>query len=106
MATTKKKNKSNKKNKKANNYWETRQKLERVGKKLFKQEIFQDWCKACGICVAFCPADVFKKDMQGRPVVKDPDACTGCRFCELHCPDFAISIHDRYPDRRKKKNGP
>lgn len=86
------------------NYWETRQKLEEKGKKLFVQQIFKDWCKACGICIAFCPANVFEKSESGMPAVKDPDACTGCRFCEFHCPDFAISIHKKYPDRRKTKN--
>jgi len=87
------------------NYWKTKKNLEKEGKKLFVQQIFEDWCKACGICVAFCPADVFEQNENGLPVVKDSDACTGCRFCEFHCPDFAISIHGRYPDRRKKKNG-
>ena len=105
MATGNKKNQSNPKNNQADDYWKIKKKLEREGKKLFKQEIFQDWCKACGICIAFCPTDVFDRDEHGRPVIMDPDACTGCRFCELHCPDFAISILDRYPDRRKKTNG-
>ena len=106
MPKRKKKNNSVSDQKKSpDSYWEVKQNLNKEGKKLFKQEIFRDWCKECGICSAFCPADVFEKGGQGRPVIKDPDACTGCRFCELHCPDFAISIHDRYPDRRKKKNG-
>jgi len=86
-------------------YWEIKQGLEKAGEKLYVQKIFQDWCKSCGICIAFCPADVFAKSETGMPVIKDPDACTGCRFCEFHCPDFAISIHERYPDRRKNKNG-
>jgi 2-oxoglutarate ferredoxin oxidoreductase subunit delta len=81
-----------------------KQKLEREGKKLFIQKIFADWCKGCGICIAFCPTKVFEKSDNGIPAIKDPDACTGCRFCEFHCPDFALSIHERYPDRRKKKN--
>lgn len=85
----------------SDNYWKIKQELEKKGKKLFVQKIFEDWCKACGICIAFCPADVFEKDDNGRPVIKDADACTGCRFCEFHCPDFAISILERYPDRRK-----
>ncbi len=85
-------------------YWEVKQKLEREGKKLFVQKIFADWCKGCGICVAFCPTEVFEKSDSGIPAIKNPDACTGCRFCEFHCPDFALSIHERYPDRRKKKN--
>jgi 2-oxoglutarate ferredoxin oxidoreductase subunit delta len=87
------------------NYWKTKKDLERRGKKLFVQKIFADWCKACGICVAFCPAGVFAADKDNRPVIKDPDLCTGCRFCEYHCPDFALSIHKRYPDRRKKNDG-
>ncbi len=91
--------------KSADNYWETKKKLDKKGKKLFVQKIFADWCKACGICVAFCPAGVFAKDENNRPIIIEPDRCTGCRFCEFHCPDFALSIHERYPDRRKKENG-
>jgi len=67
--------------------------------KLFSQTIFYDWCKACGICIAFCPQEVFGRNAQGRPVVAQPDACTGCRFCEIHCPDFALTIADRFPER-------
>jgi MinD superfamily P-loop ATPase len=26
------------------------------------------------------------------PVVARLEACTACRFCELHCPDFAIEV--------------
>ncbi|MCF6290691.1 MAG: 4Fe-4S binding protein [Desulfobacterales bacterium] len=64
----------------------------RIQKKKFNQTIYLDWCKACGICIAFCPSQVFDADENGRPLVARPDACTGCRFCEQHCPDFAISI--------------
>ena len=88
----------------SDDYWQKKQKLEKNGKKLFVQKIFADWCKACGICIAFCPEQVFARDDSGMPVIKNPDNCTGCRFCEYHCPDFAISILERYPDRRKKKN--
>jgi len=49
-------------------------------------------CKACGICIAFCPADVFDRDDFGRPVVARLADCTTCAFCERHCPDFAIDI--------------
>ena len=107
MAKRKTKNKPSPKQPKAtDNYWETKKNLEKEGKKLFVQQIFEDWCKACGICIAFCPAEVFEKSETGAPIIKNPDACTGCMFCEYHCPDFAISIQKRYPDRRKKKNGP
>lgn len=86
------------------NYWEIKQKLDKKGKRLFDQQIYEDWCKKCGICIALCPAKVFEQCEDGSPAVKDPDACIGCRFCEYHCPDFAITIRERYPDRRKKKN--
>lgn len=49
-------------------------------------------CKVCGICVALCPQDVFDSDGRDVPVVARLEACTACRFCELHCPDFAIEV--------------
>lgn len=73
----------------------------KAGKKLFDQIIFQDWCKACGICMAFCPVQIINSDKHGKPEISDPDKCIGCRFCELHCPDFAITIVERHPRRRK-----
>jgi 2-oxoglutarate ferredoxin oxidoreductase subunit delta len=27
--------------------------------------------------------------------VENPEACIGCRDCELHCPDFAIFVAER-----------
>ncbi len=64
-------------------------------KKEFEQHIFYDWCKACGLCVAFCPREVYGRDELGRPQVVNGEACIGCRFCEYHCPDFAITIKER-----------
>jgi len=52
----------------------------------------RELCKACGICVALCPREVFDADAQGVPVVARLEACNACRFCELHCPDFAIAV--------------
>ncbi|MDH4319631.1 MAG: 4Fe-4S binding protein [Desulfobulbaceae bacterium] len=68
--------------------------------KLFEVVFYLDWCKACGICIAFCPKKVISADKIGKPEIKDPDSCIGCRFCEIHCPDFAITVKKRYPKRR------
>jgi 2-oxoglutarate ferredoxin oxidoreductase subunit delta len=57
--------------------------------------IFRAWCKSCSICIEFCPKKLIGKDDMGAPLVERPNDCIGCRFCELHCPDFAITIKER-----------
>ena len=52
-------------------------------------------CKACGICIALCPENVFDVDGRRYPVVARPEECTSCLLCELHCPDFAIEVKRR-----------
>ena len=56
--------------------------------------IYRDWCKSCGICAAFCPRQCLSLDAEGAPVVDNAARCTGCRWCELHCPDFAICVRE------------
>lgn len=58
-------------------------------------------CKACDICVSVCPAGVLamvaapNSTLGSMIEVEVPDACIGCRDCELHCPDFAIYVAER-----------
>ncbi len=73
----------------------------RSGKKKYEIDIFRGWCKCCGICAAFCPRECIKLDADGSPRVADQDRCTGCGWCELHCPDFAISIHEKDSEKPK-----
>lgn len=56
--------------------------------------IFENWCKGCGLCVEFCPGHVLGFGQDGRPLAVYPENCLACRWCELHCPDFAIFITD------------
>jgi 2-oxoglutarate ferredoxin oxidoreductase subunit delta len=65
-------------------------------------DIFKAWCKACGICVAFCPTGALAKDETGSPYVKDIEKCIGCGWCEIRCPDFAITVGQK---SRKKAEG-
>lgn len=58
-------------------------------------------CKACNICVSYCPAGVLamRDDIHavlGQMIeVVYPASCIGCTECETHCPDFAIMVAKR-----------
>ena len=69
----------------------------------YRINIYRDWCKSCGICAAFCPRQCLSLDADGAPVVDHAERCTGCRWCELHCPDFAICVREVVHDQEKPK---
>lgn len=58
-------------------------------------------CKACDVCVSMCPAGVLamvpapNSTLGSMIEVVEPEACIGCKDCELHCPDFAIYVAER-----------
>jgi len=66
-----------------------------------KIDIFKAWCKACGICVAFCPTDALAKDEAGNPYVKDIEKCINCGWCEIRCPDFAITVETKARESKR-----
>ena len=68
-----------------------------------KIDIFKAWCKACGICVAFCPTGALAKDEAGNPYVKDIEKCIRCGWCEIRCPDFAITVEQK--GKKKEERG-
>jgi len=53
--------------------------------------IYYEWCKRCGICVAFCPTGTLAERPDGAPYVKYPEKCTHCERCDMLCPDYAIT---------------
>ena len=55
-------------------------------------EVNRDFCKGCGICVAFCPKQVLELDDHEKAVVKRLEKCNACTLCELRCPDIAIEV--------------
>lgn len=59
-----------------------------------KKELICDtkWCKACGICVAFCPRNVLV--LEDKVKIANKDACIFCRQCERICPDYAIYVKE------------
>ena len=56
-------------------------------------KVNEEWCKGCGICVAFCPTNVLIIK-NGKVCINDIDACTKCGLCELRCPDYAIYLEE------------
>ena len=63
-----------------------------MAKKSYRVEVFENLCKACGICISLCPAKVFVASPDGKACVEHEDACSGCLSCELHCPDFCVEV--------------
>ena len=49
-------------------------------------------CIRCDICVRVCPADVFRKDAEGLPVIAHQDDCQTCFLCEIYCPTDALYV--------------
>jgi 2-oxoglutarate ferredoxin oxidoreductase subunit delta len=54
-------------------------------------------CKGCGICINFCPKNVFEFETylnEGgqHPVRANSDECIGCRACVIMCPDIALEL--------------
>jgi len=54
--------------------------------------INREWCKGCGICVAFCPEEALGLDDNEKACWVHPENCRGCGLCELRCPDIAIEL--------------
>jgi 2-oxoglutarate ferredoxin oxidoreductase subunit delta len=57
----------------------------------------QNLCKACGLCVEFCPvkAITFTANLneKGYRVLSfDQEVCTACGTCYRMCPDLAITV--------------
>ena len=64
-------------------------------KKDFQINVYSAWCKACGICIEFCPTGVLGRDREGKSVPVETDKCIGCMQCVLRCPDFAITVEEK-----------
>ena len=66
-----------------------------------KIDIFRAWCKTCGICVAFCPTGALAQDEAGYPYVNDSEKCINCGWCEIRCPDFAITVEKKTKGKKR-----
>lgn len=57
------------------------------------ERIDLELCTGCGICVNSCPMDVIRMDEKiKKAVIKYPEDCMLCDFCEIDCPENAIYV--------------
>ena len=79
-------------------YWRKPLDGDKVKPAEYEVHILEERCKGCRFCIDFCPRQVLRDadelNAKGyRPAAVDPDQeCVNCGYCELICPDFAISV--------------
>ena len=57
------------------------------------ERIDHELCNGCGICVNTCTVDVIRMDKDNKKaVIKYPEECICCAFCEIDCPQNAIYV--------------
>ena len=57
------------------------------------EKIDSELCNGCGVCINSCPMDVIRMDKDNRKaVIKYPEECMCCAYCELDCPKKAIYV--------------
>ncbi|HEX2950292.1 MAG TPA: ferredoxin family protein [Armatimonadota bacterium] len=62
-------------------------------------KINRETCKACTLCIEFCPRDCIVLDEEMNSRGHHPakfigtDRCTGCRMCATMCPDVCIEVY-------------
>ena len=59
------------------------------------QRIDPELCNGCEICIEICVQDVIRME-NGKAVIKYPEDCMVCLYCEMDCPTGAINVT---PDR-------
>ncbi|MFC1563709.1 ferredoxin family protein [candidate division KSB1 bacterium] len=81
-------------------------------KKCFAIYIDESLCKGCDICVELCGKDVFTVSGQINqkgyyiPIPVNIDDCSGCRICELICPEIAVILIDKSKVKQSTKKQP
>lgn len=64
----------------------------------FKVFFHEAYCKGCGICSEMCPKETLRIGERLGPLgyflaeVQNISTCNGCRYCEIACPDMAVTV--------------
>jgi flavodoxin/NAD-dependent dihydropyrimidine dehydrogenase PreA subunit len=67
--------------------------VEQIYSRLFR--VNEDRCTACGLCVQECPTGNITENREGQPVWGRN--CLVCLYCEMHCPEEAITSPLNWP---------
>jgi NAD-dependent dihydropyrimidine dehydrogenase PreA subunit len=63
-------------------------------------QLNHELCIGCGVCVEACPMDVIRLDKKiKKAVIKYPEDCMLCLYCERDCPVHAIYVS---PEKKKQ----
>ncbi len=62
----------------------------KIGKSTKKLHV-QDMCKACSVCLSYCPNGALA--MGEKKAEVDPEKCLMCGYCVPHCPQFALRLY-------------
>ncbi len=69
-----------------------------MAKRKGRVEVDANRCKACGLCMEFCPKDCFETGQGLNPLgfipirYREDSDCTACGNCASMCPDMALKI--------------
>jgi 2-oxoglutarate ferredoxin oxidoreductase subunit delta len=78
--------------------------MAKVTKRVVRIIVDAEKCKACDLCVKFCPKELMRlaeaMNRRGFHVAEcgDPERCSGCTFCAVMCPETAIEIVVEEPE--------
>lgn len=74
-------------------------------------EVFEEFCKGCGLCIVDCPKDDLEfadhLNRKGfRPMQAKGENCIGCGICFYACPEpRAIRVHKIVDEKKGEKGG-
>lgn len=62
-----------------------------------KLTLHSEQCKACGLCISFCPKKaLYASDRMNEkgylPTMVDMEKCIVCGTCFIMCPDYVFEI--------------
>ncbi|MHA1605335.1 MAG: 4Fe-4S binding protein [Candidatus Freyarchaeota archaeon] len=68
----------------------------------YVREMDEDRCKACGVCVEFCPMNAL--ELKDKKIIYHQELCIGCGVCVHKCPNDACWLVRREEEQHVPEN--